>query len=289
MSARAAAKTSVLCVAITYPVGFAGALQGVFLTDASNPVVIPFAGLDRTFQPDEFLAYESVERGASLEEDSGTLTTSTLWDFAARALRGDTMAPLTVHVMELIIEEVDDLEVSTVSMIHWDRGSVSAVTNADGVDVGACKWTILNFKTDADRTLDTRVTETCKDRLGGGKVCKFDLEANRSSVTLTAFDGLTITATGLRAEPNVYWVEGYVLVNGIRIQIRAADGDQLTLYSPLPEDMRITIAAGTPIVARVYPGCSGTLEECSIFGQTQNFWGVGIAIENRNPLFQLPR
>lgn len=281
MTLEKASKSSVLCAEFTWD----GEVQ-VRLCDAPSVFEFKLAGGSyEEYLPDPYLQASPPERGGGLDEEDGSLITGLEYDFVKQATSGRAFAPISIRVFEVLVDKLNDVD-NDAAVIQWDQGKCPlAQVNPQG-SAASVEWTILNPKNTADSIMPLACEDSCINRFGSGKVCEFDIATNTQAGTVTAIVDNVLTIQGLTTVPLEWWPRGAVTLEGVRIEIVDFDGgNEFTLMQLPPIDWEETL----PLAVSVEPGCNLLRSNCSMFDQLENFNGLGIRMERRNPLFQLPR
>lgn len=109
-----------------------------------------------------------------------------------------------------------------------------------------------------------------------GTGCGLDRNAYRTTATLTAVSGFTISAAEFDAQPDGYFRAGWVeLASGEKRWVTAHVGAVLTLLTPFR-----SLVVGETVYA--FPGCDRTIDACKAFSNLHRFLGFPF-VPTRNP------
>jgi len=120
-------------------------------------------------------------------------------------------------------------------------------------------------------------TKGCQN-IFGGPVCGYDRSQDEQTGTISAVTGSTNTVeTNLVSTPSEKYRRGEIVVDGMRLQIKATDGSgTFTLYAqPSPSLVGKSFS--------LLPGCLKTPTACRFWDRESQFNGFGIAMPKKNP------
>lgn len=96
--------------------------------------------------------------------------------------------------------------------------------------------------------------------------CKLSRQDYFLNATLATVAGVTITSSAFATKPDDYFKGGWIEACGTCMSILAHTGSTVTLFGPIDG-----LVAGMGVVA--YPGCMGTEEACTAYGNMDNYFG----------------
>jgi len=193
----------------------------------------------------------------------------------ASLIQGKRIAPIQVRVWEIEATDADGTAVPV-----WSGRLSVAEENPRGLS-SVVDLTVNGQKADFDSVLGLTVDSTCP-YIPGDYLCKYNFSAGNVSAPIVSAAGSTISVAlqaGLTDQPFLRWHRGYVSVDGYSIGIRGWSLGSFSLMRPPPDSWIGATAVFTP-------GCNGTLEACTYWGNTLNFGGIGRRMQNRNPVWE---
>jgi len=112
-----------------------------------------------------------------------------------------------------------------------------------------------------------------------------DKEALTQTGVLATVTGALVTITGLvDGASSVYWKDGYLELNGVRVKIRNWKSDNPESFTLV----RTPPSAWLGASIQVTPGCTKSSQRCEEWGNTGQFAGYGIKIPDYNPVLEEP-
>lgn len=188
---------------------------------------------------------------------------------------GRAHAPTTCSIWECDASNVDE----TARLVY--RGRVHSAHRNPAGRTNQVRIRLEGPKSRLKVPLGIIATTTCVWRFGGPQ-CRREIETESGTIAGIGVDGdvSRIEITGLSTLSNDHWSRGWVEVNGLRIMIRASNGDGTFDLARIPP------ADWINQTATVSPGCSGTIEQCRFWENESNFGAIGIAMPAYNPVFE---
>jgi len=191
-------------------------------------------------------------------------------DFAEMISSGEPVSQVWVRVWEMVTGET--------TRLVWRGKATRAVRNYQGKR-NHTLVEAFNTKSSLDVALGVMATHTCH-HIFTKRGCRVVAPPEIGSIA-TVVDNV-ITIGGLAAHVNKYWHRGYIWREGIQVGIREwISGTSFTLSRRPP-------SSWVNEQVTVYPGCDRTIEICrTVWNNEQNFGGIGYAMVNRNPLYEV--
>ena len=257
----------------------------VRFTDLDTDIVLDASG--NTLTSDTSLKVEFPERTAGVEEESCRLTLGLRDTSLLNIAKGYAFQKVSCRIRRFEFNSETGTSSIAASSYRMFEGRVSSARiNPQGQD-NLIELFVDNCKKDLEVASGRRLVPQC-DLAFGGPVCGVDLTPLVVSATINAVNGTTISITetvagDITSNPQHYWKEGTVWVNGLEIKVRNWDGSlDMDLAQLPPEDW----AALVPFSAEFIPGCRKVPFDCRQFNNEERFSGLGIAIPDRHPIFE---
>lgn len=181
-------------------------------------------------------------------------------------------AKITVLIDEINVDDVT-------SKRALFKGQLLNVSKNPNNKADIATLTVATAKNLLSIPLGIPATSTCAWNFCDSN-CKLDMDTLKRNTSISGVSGfvLTVADTSLVGE---YMHRGYVEKDGIRIAVRIANANVLTLIRQPPPEWVSGVAV------TIYPGCDKTLATCrSRWGNEENICPLGIAMPSYNPILQ---
>jgi len=160
---------------------------------------------------------------------------------------------------------------------------------------GLATFKVISAKARLQAVLGVPAVSTCVWVFGDSH-CGFDLPAATLTGTITEMDSggvpnrIKIDFDTLPEADVRKWRRGYVEYDGLRIAIRELYIADIDVGTPVP--IRLDLASFPPASwddaeVSIVPGCDKQIGTCRFHERESRFGGFGIAMPNKNPLFEV--
>lgn len=274
MSDSKAQKTWFVCVRVFIANG-----GGVFsFTDAESPQSTKFGLFDL---PRPAMSVKLDDNSTAFSDTESTIEFPfERGNFIEWASEGHPMPRITFEVFQFFPESGE------INKLYRGHLAYAETTTEKGVDVVrfACHWSSAYLR----ECPASAATQFC-DNDFADRVCRRSLTGLvggiTTAITVVSVEGRLVTLSGVGeasiAHP-LHFVNGTLRVLATDITIIG--------WSPLdPTKFELEEAPTKRWVgatAAIYPGCSGTLENCRLWGNERQFLAPGIATPETNPVYE---